>query len=255
MFSIDLDELGVLDRKFKLFGYNKFNVFSFYDKDHFKKGNAKEERQTTFEKLNQYLAVEGVKTRPSKVKLITNLRIFGYVFNPVSFYYCYDKNEEVYCVIAEVGNTYGEMKMYLLQNSEKGYFREVKQKLFYISPFTQLDDYLSLKVGLPGEKLKIFIDDFKDNEIKVKTVLNAKKRKLTDWQLIKYLLRFPFLTIQIISLIHWQALKLWLNGIKYIPKNENLHLQKDIYYQKELNENKVSLQKNSFEPVGQNEAG
>jgi hypothetical protein len=254
MFSIDLDELDLLHKKFRLIGYNKFNVFSFYDKDHFKKGQS-EDKQTTLEKLTQYLDEKGVSTKPARVKLFTNLRIFGYVFNPVSFYYCYDKNDQVFCAIAEVGNTYGEMKMYLLQNFETGYFKEVKHKLFYISPFTQLDDYLDLKVGLPGEKLKIFIDDFKGNDIKVKTVLNAKKRKLTDWQLIKYLFRFPFLTIQIISLIHWQALKLWLKGIKYIPKNENLHLQKGIYYQKELNENKVFLQKNSIEPVGQNEAG
>lgn len=253
MFSIDLDELDLLHKKFRLFGYNKFNIFSFYDEDHFKKPQSSA-KATTRQKLNDYLSVQGLEVLPEKVMLVTNLRIFGYVFNPVSFYYCYDKNNQVFCVIAEVGNTYGEMKMYLLQNFENGYFKEVKHKLFYISPFTQLDDHLSLKVGLPDEKLKIFIDDFKDKEIKVKTTLNAKKRKITDWQLIKYLLRFPLLTIQIISLIHWQALKLWLKGVKYIPKNENLHLQKDIYYQKELNENKVFLQKNSFEPVGQNEA-
>lgn len=252
MFSIDLDEPEWLEKKFKFFGYNKFNIFSFYDSDHFKKSEEKTKLQTTQEKLNSYLLENGIE-KPVSVKLITNLRIFGYVFNPVSFYYCYDKNDKIYCAIAEVSNTFGEMKMYLLQNFENGFFRQVKRKLFYISPFTELDDYLDLNIGLPGEKLKIFIDDFKDKQIKVRTVLNAKKKKLTDWQLIKYLLRFPFLTIQIISLIHWQALKLWLKGVNFIPKNENSHLQKDIYFKPNKNEDKVFLQKNSPEPVGQNE--
>jgi len=252
MFSLDLDELELLHKRFKLFGYNKFNIFSFYDSDHFKKSDKQIKRRTTQEKLTNYLQENGIE-KPARVKLITNLRIFGYVFNPVSFYYCYDKNGEIYCSIAEVSNTFGEMKMYLLENIEDGFFKEVKKKMFYISPFTELDDYLDLKVGLPGKKLKIFIDDFADHQIKVRTVLTAKKRKLTDGQLINYLLRFPLLTIQIISLIHWQALKLWLKGVNFIPKNENPHLQKDIYFKPEKNEDKVFLQKNSPEPVGQYE--
>ena len=63
-------------------------------------------------------------------------------------------------------------------------------------------------------------------------MLSARKKKLTSLRLLNYFLKFPLLSIQVISLIHWQALKLWLKGVKYIPKNENLHLQKDIYYTK-----------------------
>lgn len=254
MFSIDLDEIELLARKFTLFGYNSFNVFSFFDKDHFKKSKTEQQGQTIKQKLEEYLIENGIK-QPKNVKLVTHLRVLGYVFNPVSFYYCYDSNGNVYCVIAEVTNTYGEMKMYLLESEENGYFQDVRQKLFYISPFTQLDDFLKLKIGLPGKKLKVYIDDFKDAEIKIKTVLSGKKQKLTNLLLLKYIFRFPLITLQIISLIHWQALKLWLKGVKYIPKHENLHLQKDIYFRKNnASDETITLQKNSAEHFRQNEA-
>lgn len=231
MFSIDLDELPLLSKKFLLFGLNRFNFFSFNDKDHFKKSNNNQKAETTREKLDAFLLQKGISL-PSKVKLVTHLRILGYVFNPVSFYYCYDDQNNIYCVIAEVTNTYGEMKMFILQNAEGDYFKDIQQKLFYISPFTELDDFLDLKIGQPGADLKIFINDFKENELKVKTVLTGRKEELSDRKLLKYALRFPLLTLQIISLIHWQALKLLIKGVQYIPKEENLHLQKDIYFQK-----------------------
>ena len=161
----------------------------------------------------------------------------------------------MYCVIAEVTNTYGEMKMYLLKSQKNAFFQDTRQKLFYISPFTQLDDFLKLKIGLPGKKLNVYIDDFKDAEVKVKTVLSGTKQKLTNLLLLKYILRFPLITLQIISLIHWQALKLWLKGVKYIPKKENQHLQKDIYFRNNKpSDETITLQKNSAEHFRQNEA-
>ncbi|HEY9115365.1 MAG TPA: DUF1365 family protein, partial [Bacteroidales bacterium] len=114
MFYLDIDKLDELAGRLKLMSYNRFNVFSFYDKDHFKqKDNYNSEPVRA--RLGKYLGSEGLNFIPSRVMLLTNLRLMGYVFNPVSFYFCYDENQEIKCVVAEVSNTFGEMKMYLVK--------------------------------------------------------------------------------------------------------------------------------------------
>ena len=250
LWQLDLDEIGYLASNKRIIGHNRFNLFSFYDNDHFKQRGANGARIPVRQKLETYLAEHGVQEMPARVKLLTSLRIFGYVFNLVSFYYCYNNRNEVYCTIAEVTNTYGEMKMYLLLNSDGKYFTEVKQKHFYISPFTKLDDHLELKVGLPADKIRIFINDFDREEIKVRTVLSGQQKALTTKKLIFYLVRFPFLTLQVISLIHWQALKLWIKGVEYIPKAENPGLQKDIYYTNKVHQDgSITLQEGRRDPA------
>lgn len=232
MFLIDIDNIEKLSRKIRLVGHNRLNIFSFYDKDHFKKSN-KNEKIPVRLKLNDFLAESGIDFVPSRVMLLTNLRVLGYVFNPVSFYYCYDNVNNIRCVVAEVSNTFGEMKMYLVTGKNENWFESFQKKHFYISPFTKLDDNLSLKIGLPSDELKIFINDLEGEEVKVKAMLSGKRVELTDWKLLFYFLRFPFITLQIIFLIHWQALKLWMKGVKFSRKGENKNLQTGLYYTNE----------------------
>lgn len=229
MFLIDLDEVEKISQKFAVIGHNRFNLFGFYDRDHFKKSD-KKNTQTIWEKLEEYLKSQNISFMPRRIELLTSLRILGYVFNPVSFYYLYDDAGRIKYSIAEVSNTFGEMKFYLLEHFERGYFHEIHDKYFYISPFTETDDKLELKVGLPDENFSIMVDDIKGNEKLVRAVLSGTQKKFSTDRLIWYFLRFPFVTLQIIGLIHWQALKLWLKGAKFYRKKENKHLQKEIYY-------------------------
>jgi DUF1365 family protein len=231
MFYIDIDQVDFLAKQIHFLGYNRFNLFSFYDKDHFKVGDASPINSVRLN-LNKFLAESRINFIPSKVMLLTNLRILGYVFNPVSFYYCFDEENNVKCVVAEVSNTFGEMKMYLVNDQKEGRFENFLQKHFYISPFSRLNDYLSLSIGLPAENLKIFINNLEGEELKVKTMLSGEKQSLTNKRLLIYFLRFPFVTLQIIFLIHWQALKLWMKGVKFYRKSENKHMQTGLYYSK-----------------------
>lgn len=229
MFMIDLDEGEKLNRKFPIIGYNRFNLFGFYDKDHFKQKNIADNRSTR-DKLFSYLKSKDIHFVPARIRLLTNLRILGYVFNPVSFYYLYDENEKVKYVIAEVSNTFGEMKFYLLENFSNGFFHEVHDKYFYISPFTRPDDKLELKVGLPDTGFSIMVDNLRNGDKPVRTVLSGTEEKFSNAKLWWYFFRFPFVTLQIIGLIHWQALKLWMKGVKFHRKDDNRELQREIYY-------------------------
>jgi DUF1365 family protein len=229
MFLINLDEAAMLSKRFPMIGYNRFNLFGFYDRDHFKQsGN----NTTIRQKLQEFLGSQNISFRPSRVELLTNLRILGYVFNPVSFYYLYDENDTPKYAIAEVSNTFGEMKFYLLKDFNRGFFHGTHQKYFYISPFTRLDDLLELKVGLPENSFSIMVDDISDGNKIVRAGLAGTQTKMTGSKLIFYFFRFPLITLQIIGLIHWQAIRLWLKGVKFFRKTENKELQRDVYFQK-----------------------
>lgn len=229
MFLIDPDEADFLSKRLPIIGYNRFNLFGLYDKDHFKQpGNSATIRQ----KLHDYLRSQNIRFKPARIALLTNLRVLGYVFNPVSFYYLYDENDNPKYAIAEVSNTFGEMKFYLLKDYNKGFFYGNHQKYFYISPFTRPDDRLELKAGLPKQNFSIMVDDLSEGRKMVSAILDGTQTRLTVAKLLFYFFRFPFITLQIIGLIHWQAVKLWLKGVKFFRKNENKDLQRDVYFQK-----------------------
>jgi DUF1365 family protein len=232
MFYIDLDELAFLSKKLLFFSYNKFNLFSFRTAEHLQLPPENPDRtKTTKEHIITFLRQNGFEFRDHKIMLLTNLNILGYNFNPVSFYFIFDKNDNPACAIAEVGNTFREMKPYFLgRNFLTGnQFNLVTEKYFYVSPFIDHDASFDFKLEVPGNKLNIRIDDRKDGERFFVSTLTGTKKQLTNGKLIMYFLRFPFLTLRIITLIHWNALLLWLKKITYHKKNQDLHLQKDVY--------------------------
>jgi uncharacterized protein len=225
MFSFDLDELEILNDELRLFSHNSWNIFSFRDSDHMQNG-----KPAIKENILEYLHHNDIELHGGKIYLITNVRTFGYVFNPVSFYFCFNSGGHAVCAIPEVGNTFGEMKPYLLKKddeTENG-FRKRVTKYFYVSPFIELDTEFDFNLLIPNEKLHITIDDYKDGNKIFLTSLIGKKKPLTDVQLLWYSVRFPLITLQVILLIHWQALKLYLKKLPYFKKTENPHLQKEI---------------------------
>jgi uncharacterized protein len=232
MFYIDLDEIELLNKKFSMFSRNRFNFFSFRDKDHVQFPAEDPDRsKTTKQHILDHLSQNGIDLYNGRIMLLTNLNVFGYNFNPVSFYYCFDEKDEIVCCIAEISNTFREMKIFLIrkENLSENKFQLNTKKYFYVSPFIDPDTDFDFNLTIPGEKLNIKIDDFKDGERFFISTLTGARKAFSSINLLKYSIRFPLITVKVITLIHWNALLLWLKKIPYHPKSANQNLQKDVY--------------------------
>lgn len=240
MFYIDLDELQLLDKKLHWFGYNRFNLFNFRDSDHIqlekKAGNAKrsnfEAQRSTKQQITQYLALHGITIGNGKIMLLTNLSVLGYNFNPVSFYFCFDEQGCPLCAVAEISNTFREMKMFFLGSEvfKDGRFKLKIEKFFYVSPFIDLDNFFDFNLAIPNQELNIKIDDYdKDGQRFFISTLKGKQKVLNNANMLRYFFSMPLIPLRVMWMIHWQAFLLWAKKIKYHTKTANQELQKDVY--------------------------
>lgn len=225
MFYLDLEELDDLDRRLRLFSRNRFNLYSFRDEDHLRI-TAGDLRAN----LIEYLRRNGVTEDVGRIMLLTNVRVLGYVFNPVSFYFCFDRAGQPLCAVPEVGNTFGEQKAYFMgadTRTELG-FRRQMPKMFYVSPFVDLDTSFDFHLRTPGERLQLQVDDIQDGDRFFLSAVTGVRKPLTDRELLYDLFRIPLITVKVIWLIHWQAMKLWLRKLPFRRKAEHPELQQDI---------------------------
>lgn len=225
-FYLDLDELDVLSRKIRLFSWNKGNVYALYDRDHMQiPGNSIKGS------VMAYLREQGIDLTGGRVMMLAYLRTFGYVFNPVTFYYCFDKNNIPVCVIPEIGNTFGELKPFFIgeDHLREGKFTDRQDKYYYISPFTRLDDQLDFKLTIPGDKLNVRIDTSREGQKVILTSMVGNKRALTNRNILWFTVKFPLITLKVITLIHWHAFLLWMKKIPFEEKTNNMHLQKGVH--------------------------
>jgi DUF1365 family protein len=225
MFYLDLDELDAVAKKILLFSHNRKNLYSFRDADHEPAGqNPLKERIVAFVKK------QGIELGPfCRIMLLTLPRVAGYIFNPISIYYCFDEAGKPLCTVAEVGNTFREMKLYLLDESDgRGVFQKLTTKHFYVSPFSRLDFKFDFRLGVPDEGLNLKVDDREGDEKILVTTLTGKRAALTNRNLAWLTLKFPLVTLKVIFLIHWHALRLWLKGVPFYRKAANASSQRDV---------------------------
>lgn len=237
-FFLDLDELEHPRQAawppWPLIGVRCPALFSFYDQDHLgKRANAKLRPQ-----LEDFLTKNGLP-RPYRVRLLTNLRIFGYVFNPISIFFCEDEQGNALASVAQVGNTFGEQKLYLIPprsdlagtleraSPTKSYAARMP-KDFYVSPFSDLAVDFDFRFDAPGERLRIAIDEYKGEDKILVSTLTGTRRSLSTGRLLWFLIKYPLLTLQVIFLIHWQAWCLYRLGLPFRRKEADLDQQRDV---------------------------
>ncbi len=213
---IDLDEIEKLDKDIPIFSLNRFNIFSFYNKDHGER-DGKSLKNWVLKILQKFK----IKQNINKVKLLCYPRIFGYVFNPLSIFYCYE-NDILKAIFYEVKNTFNEQHTYIFKTNGKENIKQKCKKKFYVSPFMDMETYYNFKLLSPNEKLFVSIKQ-SDNEGDLLTAIQTGERKEFNFkQFIINFFKYPFMTIKIISAIHFEALLLWKKGAIYRSREKKI---------------------------------
>ncbi len=211
---LDLSELNHLDKTVKFFSFNKFNLISFFEKDH-----GDRDGSSLIEWVKKNLDENGINSKDIKIKLLCYPRIFGYVFNPLSVFYIYNRNENLISILYEVKNTFGEQHTYIFKiEDDSKLFQHNCSKKFHVSPFIEMNCNYFFRLLKPGEKLSVIIDQYHENEKILYASQDGKRENFNSKELLNSYLKHPLMTFKIISAIHFEAFKLWTKGIKFIKK-------------------------------------
>jgi DUF1365 family protein len=207
-FLLDLDELPLLERRLRLLSVNRPNVVSFRDSDYMGGDGS-----PLKESVVRFCAERGRDV--GRVLTLTQLRVAGYVFNPVTFHWCYGRDGALACVVAELNNTFGERLPELLDGDS---LRYEQRKRLHVSPFFGLDQTYEYAFSEPGDEVWARIHVREGERAPLTAVLHGRRRELTNSSLARFLLRYPLMPVQVVGLIHWQALKLYLRGVPFHRK-------------------------------------
>jgi DUF1365 family protein len=221
MMYVDLDELPTLFENHSLWSVNKPNLASFYRNDHY--GDQKSDLSETIRNL---VANNSNRKAEGPIRLLTHFRYFGYVFNPLSIYYCYDANDEkVTHIVSEVSNTpWNEQHCYVLNGltEDNQFITRHHKKEFHVSPFLDMNMEYHWSIGIPSDELNLSINNKRDGDIVLNAAMNLKREELNSQSLSRILVNFPLMTMKVTGAIYLQALKLWLKGMKYMPHPKDI---------------------------------
>jgi len=205
---LDLDEIDSLAKRSRLFARNATAVFSFHAKDH---GDGRPLREWVAAKL----ADANIKA-DGPVRVLCYPRLWGYVFNPLSVWFCYRKDGALAATIYEVHNTFGERHSYVLPALTNGETLEQQcAKEMYVSPFLSMDCRYTFRIEPPGERVQVAICESESGAPVLNAAFSGTRRPLNDKTLALALLRNPLMTLKVVAAIHFEALRLWLKGVPH----------------------------------------
>lgn len=212
-FFIDIDRIDEVAQQHRWFSHNHFNLFSLYNENH-----GARTQQDWRSWINTLLDEHHLPAAKHKVYLLCFPRILGYTFNPLSLWFCYDENDQLQAVIGEVSNTFKEHHHYVLHNHNRPVdlpLRATREKVFYVSPFINMQQEYHFKIDAPDEELRVLINEYENGKPMLVAAQNGEQKPFSNKQLWRCFFSMPLMTLKIITMIHWHALKIWLGGGKY----------------------------------------
>ena len=211
---LDLSELNLLDKELKIFSYNKFNILSFYDIDH-----GPRDGTSLISWVKENLNNNNINSNEIRIKLLCYPRVWGYIFNPLSIFFVYDKNSNLISILYEVKNTFGEQHTYVFKIDKNNQLLEHScKKKFHVSPFIEMNCLYHFKILKLTDKLSVVINQNDDSGKLLFASQDGLKNELNNKNLMISYISNPLMSFKIIGAIHFEAFKLWIKGIKLVKK-------------------------------------
>ncbi len=214
---IDLGRLDAADRQSPWFGVNRRALYSFHESDH-----GDRDGSSLLAYVGRAAARHGIDLTGGRVELLCYPRLFGYTFNPLSVYFCHRAAGDLALVIYEVRNTFGEIHSYVLPvtsgNLTAAGLRQQQDKLFYVSPFVAMEARYRFRLQPPAATVKLRILETDREGPLLAATFNGRRRALTSAALLGSLVALPLVTFKVMAAIHWEALRLWLKGVRLVPR-------------------------------------
>ena len=210
---INLDELETIQDKIKIFSYNKFNIISFFDADHGPRDG------TSLKKwIIKNLKDIGINDDKIQIKLLCYPRIFGYVFNPLSVFFIYNQKSKLISILYEVKNTFGEQHTYIFKATDEKTIINNCSKKFHVSPFIEMECHYYFRVLKPSDKISVIIDQRNNDGKLLYASQDGDAKQFNEKNLLISFICHPLMSFKVIAAIHFEALKLWLKGIKVVKR-------------------------------------
>lgn len=209
---LDIDALEETAAHRRLFSVDRFNLVAFHRRDHGPRDGS------ALRPWVEARLAEAGRPRPARVLLLSIPRLLGYAFNPLSVFWCYDADGHLDSLIYEVKNTFGDQYPYVLaaEPGPDGAIRHDQRKEFFVSPFIGMDQTYSFTIRPPGARLALRIKQADARGDYLIATQSGTARPMTDAALVRLMLRMPLTSFKVIAAIHWQALRLWLKGARFL---------------------------------------